>query len=161
MTRGSLRGRDSYGSWDEIRTRWLDNDIYGHVNNAAYYAWFDTVVNNWLIASGLLVLDVRPLIGLVVQSSCRYVSSLSYPDTVEIGLATERVGHSSVTYRLGAFRRGEDAASAEGFFTHVYVDGTTRRPVALPENWRAVLATLSADPADPDRPSEKTGQTPG
>lgn len=148
MTRSPLLGRGSYRSWGEIRTRWLDNDIYGHVNNTVYYAWFDTVVNNWLIASGLLTLDVRPLIGLVVQSSCRYASSLSYPDTVEIGLATERIGQSSVTYRLGAFRRGVLAASAEGSFTHVYVDEATRRPVALPENWRVALASLTVDPAD-------------
>lgn len=151
MSRSPLRERRSYRAWDDIRTRWLDNDIYGHVNNTAYYAWFDTVVNNWLIASGLLALDNRRLIGLVVQSSCRYASALSYPDTVEIGLAVELLGNSSVTYRLGAFRRGDEAASAEGFFTHAYVDEATRRPVALPENWRAMLASLTAEQAEANR----------
>lgn len=143
MTRTPLHPRESYGSWQQIGTRWADNDMYGHVNNVVYYAWFDTVVNRWLIESGLLALKDDPLIGLVVQSSCRYASPLAYPDIVEIGLMADRVGNSSVTYRLGVFAQGADSAAAEGLFTHVYVDSTTRRPVSLSEDWRVALATLS------------------
>ena len=101
------------------------------------------MVNNWLIRSGLLALNNDPLIGLVVQSSCRYASTLAYPDVVEIGLMADHVGNSSVTYRLGAFAQGADEAAAEGLFTHVYVDAATRRPARLPEQWRSVLATIS------------------
>lgn len=143
MSRAPLLGRPAYRWWQAIGTRWLDNDMYGHVNNTAYYAWFDTVVNNWLIETGLLALDVRPLIGLVVQSGCRYASSLSYPDLVEIGLTVDHVGNSSVAYRLGAFRKGSEAAAAEGSFTHVYVNAETHRPLPLPENWRTALKALA------------------
>lgn len=143
MTRTPLHSRESYRTWQQIGTRWADNDMYGHVNNVVYYAWFDTVVNRWLIESGLLALRDDPLIGLVVQSSCRYASPLAYPDIVEVGLMADRVGNSSVTYRLGAFAKGAESAAAEGLFTHVYVDSATRRPVNLSDDWRAALATLS------------------
>ena len=143
MTRAPLLARQAYRAWQQIGTRWLDNDMYGHVNNVNYYAWFDTVVNRWLIESGLLALQDGPLIGLVVQSSCRYASPLAYPDAVEIGLMADHVGNSSVTYRLGTFAQGVADAAAEGLFTHVYVDAATRRPVPLPDHWRAALATIA------------------
>ena len=143
MNRAPLFDRQSYSAWRQIGTRWADNDMYGHVNNVIYYAWFDTVVNRWLIDSGLLALEGAPLIGLVVQSSCRYAGPLAYPDAVEIGLMTDHIGNSSVTYRLGAFKQGAENAAAEGLFTHVYVDAATRRPVPLPENWRVALAAIS------------------
>lgn len=142
MTRAPLLPREAYGTWQQISTRWADNDMYGHVNNVVYYAWFDTVVNRWLIESGLLALKDDPLIGLVVQSSCRYASPLAYPDVIDVGLMTDRVGSSSVTYRLGVFAQGAENAAAEGLFTHVYVDSATRRPANLAESWRAALATL-------------------
>ena len=141
--RSPLLARHAYPTSQSIGTRWLDNDMYGHVNNIVYYGWFDTVVNNWLIRSGLLTLNNDPLIGLVVQSSCRYASPLAYPDVVEIGLMADHIGNSSVTYRLGAFAQDADEAAAEGLFTHVYVDAATRRPARLPEQWRSVLATIS------------------
>ena len=143
MTRTPFHSRESYPAWQSIDTRWADNDMYRHVNNIVYYSWFDTVVNRWLIEEGLLTLRDDPLIGLVVQSSCRYASPLGYPQAIEIGLATERVGNSSVTYRLGAFARGEAQAAAEGLFTHVYVDAATRRPATLPDDWRDALARLA------------------
>ncbi len=143
MSRAPLHGRSAYAAWQAMGTRWGDNDMYGHVNNVVYYAWFDTAVNNWLIQSGLLALDGGPLIGLAVQSSCRYAHSLAYPDRVEIGLAADHIGTSSVTYRLGAFRLGAPDAAAEGLFTHVYVDAATRRPRPLPEDWRAALTALA------------------
>ena len=138
-----LPARDDYRFFLPIPTRWMDNDIYGHVNNVVYYAWFDTVVNRWLVEAGLLALRDDPLIGLVVQSSCRYASPLGYPQDIDIGLATEHVGNSSVTYRLGAFAQGADEAAAEGLFTHVYVDAATRRPAQLPAQWRDALARLA------------------
>ena len=143
MTRDALRPRDGYGWWKPITTRWSDNDVYGHVNNAVYYHWFDTAVNNWLIQAGLLDIENGDPIGLVVETGCRYAHSLSYPDPVEIGLAVERLGTSSVTYRLGAFSPGSDSAAAEARFTHVYVDRATRRPVPLPPAWRASLEKLT------------------
>lgn len=143
MNREPLFDRAAYRRWQRIGTRWLDNDMYGHVNNVIYYGWFDTAVNNWLIDIGLLTLGEGEIIGLVVQSSCRYASPLAYPDDVDIGLMVDRVGNSSVTYRLGAFAQGAEQAAAEGLFTHVYVDARTRRPIALPENWRSALATIA------------------
>lgn len=143
MTRAPLLGRKAFPIWQQIGTRWSDNDMYGHVNNVVYYSWFDTVVNRWLIEAGLLALKDDPMIGLVVQSSCRYASPLAYPDIVEIGLMADHIGTSSVTYRLGAFAQGAEESAAEGLFTHVYVDVATRRPTPLPEDWRAALTRLA------------------
>ena len=123
-------------------TRWADNDVYGHVNNAAYYGFFDTAVNAWLIEHGLLDIAHGDPIGLVVETGCRYAGSLAYPEPVEIGLGVERLGGSSVTWRIGVFARGADGAAAEGHFTHVYVGRESRRPVPLPEAWRAKLETI-------------------
>ena len=136
MTRAPLEGRAAYRVWREIGTRWADNDAYGHVNNTVYYSWFDTAVNAWLIEAGLLDVAAGDPIGLVVETGCRYARALTYPESIEVGLAVERLGNSSVTYRLGVFARGADEAAAEGHFTHVYVGREARRPVALPAAWR-------------------------
>ncbi|MES2337402.1 MAG: thioesterase family protein [Pseudomonadota bacterium] len=143
MSRPDLKPRTHYRHWQPITTRWSDNDAYGHVNNAIFYHWFDTAVNTWLASAGLLDIAQGDLIGLVVQSQCRYASALSYPQEVEIGLAIDRLGSSSVTYGLGAFATSSADAAAEASFTHVYVDRATRRPVALPEAWRAAMAVLT------------------
>jgi len=143
VVREAFAGRDDYRHWQSVATRWADNDAYGHVNNTVHYQWFDTVVNGWLIAKGLLDIEHGDPIGLVVETGCRYASPLSYPQTVEIGIAIERVGGSSVRYRIGVFAQGEPEAAAQGHFVHVYVDRTSRRPVALPEAWRARLAELA------------------
>jgi acyl-CoA thioester hydrolase len=137
-----MKGRDAYKVWREIGTRWADNDAYGHVNNTIYYAWFDTAVNGWLIEAGLLDVAAGDPIGLVVETGCRYAAPLTYPEPVEIGLGVERLGTSSVTYRLGVFAKAAADAAAEGHFTHVYVDRKARRPVALPAPWRAKLETI-------------------
>ena len=142
MTDAPLRGRDAYRVWREIGTRWADNDAYGHVNNTVHYAWFDTAVNAWLIEAGLLDVAAGDPIGLVVETGCRYAAPLTYPEPVEIGLAVERLGRSSVTYRLGVFAKGSDSAAAEGHFTHVYVDRASRRPVDLPAPWRTKLEAI-------------------
>ena len=142
MSRTPLLGREAYAVWREIGTRWADNDAYGHVNNTVYYQWFDTAVNAWLIEAGLLDVPAGDPIGLVVETGCRYASPLSYPEPVEIGLKVEQLGRSSVRYRLGVFAPGAAEAAAEGHFVHVYVGRESRRPVELPEAWRALLETL-------------------
>jgi acyl-CoA thioester hydrolase len=134
-----LAGREAYPVWREVTTRWSDNDAYGHVNNTVYYQWFDTAVNAWLIEAGLLDVAAGDPIGLVVETGCRYARPLAYPEPVELGLAVEHVGRSSVRYRLGVFAKGSDEAAAEGHFVHVYVSRETRRPVSVPEEWRGVL----------------------
>lgn len=144
MSREPLRGRDAYPVWREIGTRWADNDAYGHVNNTVYYQWFDTAVNAWLIDAGLLDVAAGDPIGLVVETGCRYARPISYPEPVEVGLAVDALGTSSVRYRLGVFARGEGEAAAEGFFVHVYVGRESRRPVPLPGAWRALLEEISA-----------------
>jgi len=142
LSRGPLRGREAYRAWRMIDTRWSDNDAYGHVNNVVYYAWFDTAVNAWLIDQGLLDVATGDPIGLVVETGCRYAAPLTYPEPVEIGLAVERLGTSSVTYRLGVFAKDAAHAAAEGHFTHVYVARDSRRPVALPQSWREKFAAV-------------------
>ena len=119
--------------------------MYGHVNNAIYYHWFDTAVNNWLFAAGLLDVEAGGTIGLVVETGCRYARALSYPQSIEIGLAVERVGTSSVAYALGAFATGEANAAAEARFVHVYVDRATRRPQPIADPWRTAFATIALE----------------
>ena len=139
VTRPEPRGRNAYRHFATITTRWADNDAYGHVNNTVYYAWFDTVVNEWLVGQGLLDISAGDPIGLVVETGCRFFAPLSFPGDVEVGMTVDRLGSSSVTYRLGVFAPGSDSPSAEGHFTHVYVGRADRRPVALPAAWRSKL----------------------
>jgi acyl-CoA thioester hydrolase len=138
-----LKPRSAYPVWREIPTRWADNDAYGHINNTVYYAWFDTAVNSWLIEAGLLDIETGDPIGLVVETGCRYAAPLAYPEPVEIGLGVERLGSSSVTYRLAVFAKGADDAAAEGHFTHVYVGREDRRPAELPAAWRTKLEAIA------------------
>ena len=141
--RAPLKGRDSYRAWHDVTTRWADNDAYGHVNNIVYYAWFDTAVNAWLIHAGLLDVALGDPIGLVVETGCRYARPLSFPEPVEIGLAVEYMGKSSIRYRLGVFSKNGTEPAAEGHFTHVYVDRATRRPVEIPTSWRHKLGAIA------------------
>lgn len=142
MSRAPLRPRAAYRHWTPIPTRWHDNDVYGHVNNTVYYAWFDTAVNAMLIETGLLDIAGGDPIGLVVETGCRYAASLAFPQAVEIGLAVAALGTSSVTYHLGVFARGVENPAAEGHFTHVYVGRDSRRPAPLPSAWRTILERL-------------------
>lgn len=137
-----MLARASYPVWREVTTRWGDNDAYGHVNNTVYYGWFDTAVNAWLIEAGLLDIEQGDPIGLVVETGCRYAESLSYPEPVEIGLGVERIGSSSVRYRLGVFAESTAQAAAEGYFVHVYVGRESRRPAELPIAWRERLESI-------------------
>jgi len=125
-----------------VPTRWMDNDHYGHVNNVAYYSFFDTAVNGFLMdAAGV---DIRELsaIGIVAESGCEFLSAVSFPDTVHAGLGLERLGTSSVVYRIALFRNDSDVPCAVGRFVHVYVDRETRRPVPIPAAIKGALDGL-------------------
>jgi acyl-CoA thioester hydrolase len=143
VSRPALRPRSDYRAWWPIATRWHDNDVYGHANNVVYYSWFDTAVNGWLLETGLLDIERGDPIGIVVETGCRYASSVAFPQKIEIGIAVAKLGTSSVTYHLGVFVEGAEAAAAEGHFTHVYVGRDSRRPAPLPENWRTLLERLT------------------
>jgi acyl-CoA thioester hydrolase len=125
-----------------ITTRWADNDAYGHINNVAYYGFFDTAVNRWLIAQGALDIAASEAVGLVVETGCRYRRPLAYPQDVVVGMRLAKLGTSSVRYELAVFGAGEDEAAAEGHFTHVYVARATGRPVPVPEALRHALEAL-------------------
>jgi acyl-CoA thioester hydrolase len=134
--------RSAYLHFDHITTRWMDNDVYLHVNNVVYYSYFDTAVNRLLIARGVLDIASSPVIGLVVETQCRYFRPIAFPDTVHAGLRVGHLGTSSVRYEIGLFRNEEETASAQGHFVHVYVDRATSRPTPLPEKMREVLRPL-------------------
>src|SRR3954470_13556617 len=136
--------RSAYPRHVALGTRWGDNDVYGHVNNVVYYAFFDTAVNGCLIAAGVLDIATSPVIGLVVETGCRYFASIAFPDRVTAGIRVAHRGTSSVRYEVGLFREDEDEAAAQGHFVHVYVDRATQRPVPLPEALRRVLERLAA-----------------
>lgn len=135
--------RADFALFRAIPTRWHDNDVFGHVNNVVYYSWFDTGVNAWLIEQGFLDVAQSPVVGLVVETTCTYFESVAFPETVEVGLGVERLGSSSVTYRLGIFREGGALAAAQGRFTHVYVERATQKPVPIPAGLRAALDAMN------------------
>ena len=136
--------RDGYRHFQRVTTRWMDNDVYGHVNNVAYLSWFDTVVNEFLIRSNVLDPQRGGVVGYVVETHCRYLAPLTFPQLIEAGLRVGHLGKSSVRYEIAIFADGVEAASAQGHFVHVYVDRTTRKPVPLPVQLRATLQTLVA-----------------
>src|ERR1700689_1563934 len=125
-----------------LTTRWGDNDAYGHLNNVIYYALFDSAVNAILIEAGLLDPASSPIIGLVVESSCRFYASLTYPDPAEVGVAGEHLGRSSVRYHLAVFKAGAGPAAAAGRYPHVYVERATSQPVPIPEGHRRLMEGL-------------------
>lgn len=128
-----------------IPTRWKDNDIYGHVNNVVYYAYFDTVINEYLIRAGGLDIAAGPVIGLAIETMCRFHRELTFPETVDAGLRVGRLGNSSVRYEIALFGEGAEAPAATGHFVHVFVDRATRRPVPVPDAIRTALAALMRD----------------
>ncbi|HZY19434.1 MAG TPA: thioesterase family protein [Ramlibacter sp.] len=134
--------RSAYRAFRPITTRWMDNDVYGHVNNVVYYSWFDTAVNAHLIDRGVLDIHGGDTIGLVIETQCNYFAPLAFPQSVEAGVRVARLGSSSVRYEVGLFAAGEPVTAAKGHFVHVYVDRTTRRPVPLPASLRRVLEEL-------------------
>jgi acyl-CoA thioester hydrolase len=133
--------REDFRVLRPVPLRWNDDDVYGHVNNAVHYLLFDTAVNGWLVeATGT---DIRrlPAIGIVAETGCRYLAELRFPEPVTAGIALDRLGRSSVTYRLALFGAGQSPA-AVGRFVHVYVDAESRRPVPVPPEIRTALAQL-------------------
>ncbi len=147
MTRPAPLPRSAFRHFTAIDTRWHDNDVFGHVNNVVYYAYFDTVVNRQLTDAGLLDVAHSPIVGLVAETGCSYFAPVAYPDRLEVGLAVVRLGTSSVTYRLGLFRAGEEACAALCRYTHVYVDRASGKPVAIPAGHRALFEGVRADEA--------------
>ncbi len=137
--------RADYRWFLSIPTRWMDNDVFGHVNNVVYYSWFDTAVARFLIDSGALDPFTSEIVGYVVETQCRYYAPTAFPDTIVAGLRVARIGNSSVRYELGMFRNDDERASAEGHFVHAYVLRATNRPTPVPEQMRAVLAGYLAD----------------
>ena len=135
--------RDQFGVFRAIPTRWMDNDHYGHVNNVAYYSFFDTAVNGFLIEAAGIDIRELPAIGIVAESSCRFLSAVSFPDTIHAGLAIERLGTKSVIYTIALFRNDDQEACAIGRFVHVYVDRASRRPVEIPAAIRKPLHHLA------------------
>jgi acyl-CoA thioester hydrolase len=136
--------RSSYVAWDRATLRWADIDVYGHMNNARYFELIDTVVNNHLASATGTDIRSLPAIGVVAEVGCRYFAEVGYPEPVDVGVVVDRVGSSSVVYRVGLFQGEGEQAAAEGRFVHVYVDNTDpARPVApLPEEIRAVVTPL-------------------
>jgi acyl-CoA thioester hydrolase len=138
-----LPSRGEYRYFLDIPTRWMDNDVYRHVNNVTYYSWFDTVIARFLLGSGAINLTDSPVVGVVVETLCRYHAPIAFPETVTAGLRVERLGTTSIRYGVGIFREGEETASADGHFVHVFVDRATQtRPTPLPDALRAAAATL-------------------
>lgn len=131
-----------------LPTRWMDNDIYGHVNNALYYAFFDTAINQYLIAEGGLDIATSRVIGLAAETHCQFMQALAFPEVVEVGLRVGKLGNSSVRYELAIFKQSETHAAATGYFVHVFVDRETRRAVPIPEKIRTALERLQVDAAD-------------
>jgi acyl-CoA thioester hydrolase len=142
MSRQPPPDRSGFTAFMDLQTRWSDNDVYGHMNNVVHYKLFDTAINRWLIDAGLLDPRGGAVIGLVVETGCRYHAEAAFPDEITAGIAVGRLGTSSVTYEIGLFRNSEEIAFADGRFVHVYVDSTTRRPVALPDAWRSKLTEI-------------------
>ena len=134
--------RSEYPHFLALPTRWMDNDIYGHVNNALYYGFFDTAINDYLITEGGLDIDAGRVIAFAVESQCQYLRPLAFPGTIDVGLRVGKLGNSSVRYELAIFKQGEPSAAAAGYFVHVFVDRETQRPVPMPTQIRAALERL-------------------
>jgi acyl-CoA thioester hydrolase len=144
-TRQERLPRAAYPRFSRIDTRWMDNDVYGHINNVVYYSFFDTAVNGYLIESGALDIHAGEVIGLVVETRCNYFEALAFPQAIDAGLRVAHLGRSSVRYEIGLFAEGSPLVAAAGHFVHVYVDRGTRRPVAhLPAALKTALEPLYA-----------------
>lgn len=142
VSRKIRSARADYPHFRAIATRWMDNDLYGHVNNVVYYSYFDTVINAYLIEAGGLDIHRAEVIGVAVETMCRFHVSLAFPETVEAGLRVGRIGKSSVRYEIGLFKAGEALAAAEGHFVHVFVRREDQRPAGIPDSIRLSLQKL-------------------
>ena len=142
MPRSQPEMRDQYPHFLSIGTRWMDNDVYRHVNNVVYYSFFDTAVNEYMLRCGVLDLDTSATVSLVAETGCTYFAPISFPDRVHCGLRVAHLGSSSVRYEIGIFRNDEPQASAQGYFVHVCCDRATHTPVPMPAPLRAALERL-------------------
>ena len=140
-------GRSDYVHFLSIPTRWMDNDVYQHVNNVVYYSFFDTVINHYLIGAGGLDYQHGELIGFAVESHCQFLRPISFPDIIDAGLRVAHLGNSSVRYEVGIFRQGEDESSAFGYFVHVFVNRDTGKPSTITDPLRSALEKLLVSPA--------------
>ncbi len=138
--------RTAYAAHRPITTRWMDNDVYGHINNVVYYSFFDTAVNGLLMDAGVLDIHQGGVIGLVVETQCNYFAPIAFPQAVSAGVRVAQLGRSSVRYEIGLFAGDAPESAAAGHFIHVYVDRVTRRPVPLPEPLKAVLQSWIVPP---------------
>ena len=134
--------KQDYAYFEEMTTRWRDNDVYGHMNNVVFYEYVDTVVNSWLIKTHSLVIPGGPIIGLVVETRCTYFSEIGFPEVLTAGLKVNRIGKSSVQYEVGLFSGQEDKTAARILFTHVCVDSKSRKPVKIPQAMLESLNTI-------------------
>ena len=140
--RAEPRGRDAYRSFTSLTTRWMDNDVYGHLNNVVYYSLFDSAVNGYLIEAGALDIHSSDVNGLVVETHCNYFAPIEFPTRIDAGLHVAHIGRSSVRYEIGLFAEGAPLPAAHGHFVHVYVARATRRPAALPTSLNQALQGL-------------------
>ena len=144
--RAPVPERHVFSHFLTIPTRWMDNDVYGHVNNVVYYSYFDTLINRYLIDHCGLDFAEGDSVGIAVETACRFHKSFTYPEDIEAGLAVGHLGRSSVRYNIGLFGAGEDQARADGHFVHVFVERGTMRPMAIPDRMRAGLEALLRPP---------------
>jgi acyl-CoA thioester hydrolase len=142
MSKAAPSTRQRFPHFLAITTRWMDNDVYNHVNNVNYYSYFDTVVNEYMLREGVLKMETGPIC-LVVDTGCQYFSPIAFPDVVHCGLRVEHLGTSSVRFQIGIFRNSDDVAAAQGHFVHVCCDRETHRPIPMPDDMRGALAKLA------------------
>ena len=142
MSNAAAPKRTEFRVMRPMPTRWMDNDHYGHVNNVAYYSYFDSAVNGYLIEATATDTRALPAIGIVAETSCKFLKEVSFPDMLYIGLKLDKLGNSSVIYQLAVFRGDDIEPAAVGRFVHVYVDEQTRRPVPVPQVIRSALERL-------------------
>lgn len=135
--------RDDFRHFLAIPTRWMDNDVYGHLNNALYYAFFDTVINEYLITAGGLDIHTGAVIGLAIETQCRFYQPIAFPEVIDAGLRVAHLGNSSVRYEVGLFKSDQADPAAFGYFVHVFVNRETRRPTPIPDGLRAALEKLA------------------
>ena len=142
MARPEPETRGRYKAFVSITTRWMDNDVYKHVNNVVYYSFFDTAVNEYMVRAGVLDVESSAVVCLVAATGCEYLEPISFPDAVHCGLRVVHLGRSSVRYEIGVFRNEEENAVAQGYFVHVACDRASGRPVPMPDGMRAALEKL-------------------
>jgi acyl-CoA thioester hydrolase len=134
--------RSDFVAFEEIHSRWMDNDAYGHINNVVYYSFFDTAINRYLIERDALNILKSDVIGFVIETQCKYFSPIAYPDMIHVGLKVTHLGNSSAKYEVAIFKNDDDIASAAGSFVHVYVNRSTNKPTPIPQNVREILTGL-------------------